>query len=64
MHKPILDGKLLTVAEAAKRLDINYSQLYRMIGRGEVPTFELGRRSYVLASWVDSLKEQIASAVK
>jgi len=35
--------KLLTVADAAQRLQISPLTLYRMIGRGELPCRRIGR---------------------
>ena len=51
------DIEMLTVAEAAEKMSISKSQLYKMIQRGEIPVVEVGSRKLIprrkLREWID-----------
>lgn len=49
--------ELLTIGQAAERLQIGRSLLYRFVQRGEISSLRLGRRRLILAS---SLEEFVA----
>lgn len=41
-----VQGEVLTVQEAAKRLEVSPATVYQAIRKGRLPSFKLGKRTY------------------
>lgn len=52
-----LDDKLLTVAEAAKRLSTSESMVYELMNKGLLPYLEIGRRKIRESTLVQFIAE-------
>ncbi len=45
----------LSVMEAARSIGVSRPTIYRLIGRGELPTFKLGSRTLILRTDLENL---------
>ena len=62
MHTPSIEPLLLSVPEAAAKLNIGRAFFYQMVARNEIATITLGRRRLVPVASLERFIEQRSAA--
>lgn len=59
-----VDGELLSTRQAARRLGVSEKQVYRLLARGQLRSYGIGRRHHFRLAELDTLIDRSSNAAR